>query len=163
MELDSRPLPPWQVFYCGGVEIYGTANCGYVDSNFICNCPEKLKEKFNFALHYDLLTNIYQHKMHIIEYLYPRQKLEKWEEFVSMLQQSDSIWSRYKRQKGCKYEDKLANSIKLVSKRHGIGAHANGFETHPELTPFEKLVLLIIKDIEREKQKKEFEVLISSF
>ena len=78
--------------------------------------------------------------------------MEKWDAFVAMLQKSDTIWSTYKRQRGVKYE------IKLVSKRHGVGQYTKGFESHPDVTPFDKLVLEIIKDIEKEKLKKESEV-----
>ena len=152
MESDGRLLPPWNVFCCGGASVYGTSSCCYVESNFICNCPDRNREKFNYTLHYDLLTNAYRNKMHIIEYLQPRQKMEKWDAFVAMLQKSDTIWSTYKRQRGVKYE------IKLVSKRHGVGQYTKGFESHPDVTPFDKLVLEIIKDIEKEKLKKESEV-----
>ena len=158
MESDSRPLPPWNVFSCGGASVHGTSSCGYVETIFICNCPDRNREKFNYTLHYDLLTNVYRSKMHIVEYLYPRQKMEKWDAFVAMLQKSDTIWATYKRQRGVKYEEKLSNAMKLVSKRHGVGQYANGFESHPDVTPFDKLVLEIIKDIEKEKLKKESEV-----
>ena len=159
MELDGRPLPPWNTFCCGGITVHGTSTCGMVETSYVCNCLEKNKDKFNYTLHYDLLANVYQHKMHIVEYLHPRQKMERWEDFVGMLQKSNTIWATYKHQRGSKYEEKLSNAIKLVSKRHGIGSFANGFETHPEMTPFDKLVIQIIKEIEIEKMKKDMEVL----
>ena len=76
-----------------------------------------------------------------------------------MLQKSNTIWATYKLQRGSKYEEKLSNALKLVSKRHSIGSFANGFETHPKMTPFDKLVIQIIKETEIGKMKKDTEVM----
>ena len=90
--------------------------------------------------------------------MYPRQKLEKWDEFIEFLQKSESIWSSFRKQAGLKYEDRLKTCIRLVSKRHGVGAALTAFETHPDMTAFDKLVLQIMREIELERQKKAFEV-----
>ena len=156
-ENDSdKLLPNWCTFNCGGKDINGTANCVASDGVFSCLCDLRKRPKFNFILHYDLLLRIKAENMHIIRYLFPGEKMKKWDEFAKNLNSDQqNIWSKFKLQSGKKYLERFEKCIDLVSTKHGIGSKDTGYELHEDLTNFDKVVISLIKEISNYESQKE--------
>ena len=45
--------------------------------------------------------------------------------------------------------------IEEVSKRHGVGKFSTGFESHSDITPYDELMLKMIKEIEKAEAQKQ--------
>ena len=144
----ERPSANWRTPFCGGVSVHGLNGCSDdISEGPRCVCTTK-PNNFNYQLHYMLAQAIKLENLHMDV------NCSKWDDFAGKLFTTGSF-NKYQQVIGGSLKIRFFNTmINEVSKRHGVGNYANGFETHPELTPYDILLLLMIQEREIAEEKK---------
>mmetsp|Transcript_33207 Transcript_33207/g.65930 ORF Transcript_33207/g.65930 Transcript_33207/m.65930 type:complete len:201 (+) Transcript_33207:939-1541(+) len=142
--------PNWRLPVCGGPEVHGTEDCVIDDMTgiFDCKCIPRPKQ-YNYDLHYRLAQSIFDAK------LYSDVNCSKWDEHCLQLFTVGSF-SCYQQCQGNTLKSRFfPTMIEEVSKRHGVGKFATGFESHPDITAYDELMLKMIKEIEKAEAQKQ--------
>ena len=139
----------WRLPRCGGVLINGTADCILNDETGSreCKCLNPIKN-FNSEMHMSFAQAVYIHKLHIT-------KSEKeWEPIMNKLFTEGAL-------KNCKAVQAAAmktrffvDMVSATEKKHGLNDFATGFEAHPDVTPYDELMIKMIKEIGRAAEAK---------
>ena len=115
--------------------MHGTATCLYGDKGLVCFCPPgKPSPQFNYEFYYSFVLAIKTNKMHLTI------SEERWKDFATML--FGTQWIKYIPITGKNLKPKWFKQVILdVQKRHDFGKNSKAREAHPEITPFDKLVM----------------------
>jgi hypothetical protein len=139
----------WRTPNCGGPEVHGCAECVVnADGNVECKCKVKPKN-FDYALHMALAQTVF------IKGKHTDSSCDSWDQFVHSLFEPTGIFSKYEEVQGKTIRERFFTTmVDDVSKRHNVGKYANGVETHPDVSPYDSIMLKMIKEMEEEKVKK---------
>jgi hypothetical protein len=140
------PSIKWRFPCCGGEDAHGTMECDWDDSGdrWICNCQQK-PSNFNFMMHNALAVEIHTRKLHV------ESSVDNWTKFAMELFSQRGVFKTYAQIQGPTLRQRFFGTmIADVKFRHGLD---NGYETHPEISKYDSLMLGMIKDIEEKEAK----------
>lgn len=128
--------------------MHGAASCGYIDKEFHCFCVKK-PTNFNYEVHFIIAQAVFAKKKHLDK------NCDAWDSFVANLFLEGAL-KRYTQVQGKTVKERFFNTmLEEVAARHDIDG--KGFETHPNLTPYDKLMLKMTKEIKHAENIKKFE------
>ena len=156
---EHEPLPPvksnkvkinWRNPCCGGKLVHGTENCRRDEDTGVwrCACVDKPKN-FDYEVHHIVATYVLFKNLHL------EKSGDKWDECISKLFQDGALKTCVPISGKNLKERFFKNMIKNTQERHALGDSA-GFETHPDVTPYDALMLKMMKEIESVEAKKKF-------
>jgi len=140
----------WRNPCCGGSLAHGTVNC-MRDAKGIwrCVCANKPKN-FDYEIHHQIAVQVFSKKLHL------EKSGEKWDAEILQMFTLGSF-KKYQQIQGKTMKERFFNTmVEEVEKRHALGDSA-GFEIHPEISPYDKVMLTMMKEIETADAKKKFE------
>lgn len=145
----TKKVLEWRKPLCGGHEVNGSKDCSVDEKTGVetCNCVMKPKG-FNYPLHYIIAQAVFLRKAHLSKHL------SDWEVVTFHLFDSGGFKNYSPVQAQTIKTRFFDNMVSSVSQKHGIGEYATGFETHPEVTPYDDIMLKMIRAIEVADQAK---------
>lgn len=132
----------WRKPLCGGKDINGSADCSVDEDSGeeSCKCIVPPKN-FNFPLHHILAQAVFVKKMYLTK------NETEWDKFALWMFTVGGF-KNYKQIQGATLKVRFhTEMVKLVQQKHGLGPFANGFEAHPEKTPYDKNMIKMIEEI----------------
>ena len=137
----------WTKSKCGGVLINGTPECVLDEKTNIraCFCINPLK-RFNFEMHYAVAQTVYVNK------LYLTKKETEWDPVTFKLFSTGALMN-CKPVQGVALRNRFADMVKATEMKHGLNTYATGFEAHPDVTPYDALMIKMIKEITKAKEE----------
>jgi hypothetical protein len=131
----------WRLPICGGLPAHGSDGCGY-DSNNIWKCICQVKPiNNNFELGMALgvaVRSYYPDRKRKDQPIFKSRNAKEWNAFAIFLF-SNAPFSRFLPITGDTLKTKCDDKMNEVKKRHDLGTHASGFETHPEISNYDKI------------------------
>jgi hypothetical protein len=107
-------------------------------------------KNFNYELHYTIAVFIYNKKLHL------EKSGEKWDSNTLSLFTTGAL-KKFQQVQGSTLKERFQNTmLGEIEKRHAFGDSA-GFETHPDYTPYDKLMLLMKMEMEEVKARSAYE------
>jgi hypothetical protein len=151
VKTDNKEKLNWRTPQCGGILVNGTATCTSIDSElnspgeYICNCLIPPKNT-NFIANYLLLQAVLAKAMHLTV------DGKAWNSFAFTLF-TTGVFKKYAQIQGPTLKSRLDSILTEISKKHGLGDYAVGFEAHPDETAYDTLGIKLI--LAREKKEAE--------
>jgi hypothetical protein len=136
---------PWRVSCCGGITAVGGKDCGGDPNDFDkwkCLCGHNKNEKMNYYYH-ALVDCIKRHRAHLSG------STPLWETIQTELY--TTYFKGFMKVTIQTLKDRWKMIQSETRKKFDL---SNGFDTHPELKPFDRLVLSLMKEIEAEESKR---------
>jgi hypothetical protein len=143
---NPKPSVPWRIPKCGGIDIHGLETCCFDGTVWNCCCLKK-PSGFHFEYHFYFAQHVYLKKLHLSV------NCTLWDECAANLFSTGALRG-FRSVQGEAMKSRFFDTmISDVSKRHDVGVGAAGFECHPAITPYDKLILKMIKEIEEKKEQ----------
>jgi hypothetical protein len=137
---------PWRVSCCGGITAVGGKDCGGDPNDFDkwkCLCGHNKNEKMNYYYYHALVDCIKRHRAHLSG------STPLWETIQTELY--TTYFKGFMKVTIQTLKDRWKMIQSETRKKFDL---SNGFDTHPELKPFDRLVLSLMKEIEAEESKR---------
>jgi hypothetical protein len=152
----ASKLPPvdWRSPTCGGSAVNGTEFCILdEETNKVdCKCINPPKA-FNATTHFILAQAIFNGKYHLTR------ECAQWEMLAQNLF-SIGAFKKYSFVLGKTLKIRFDDQVKIIRKKHDLPeiidgvSTSQGFETHPDITPYEALIIKMIEDMDQQITKK---------
>ena len=159
MEAPIKLKLGWRLPLCGGFLIHGSNDC-VLDENtnlIICKCPRK-PSNFNYEVHFVIAQAVFAKKMHL------NKNGDSWDAFALTLFSDNGGFKKYTQVQGKTLKERFFHTmVEEVSKRHGVGEFADGREAHPDVTPYDNLMLKMVEEMTKQEQAKKSEADKKSF
>ena len=140
----------WRIACCGGPRIHGTDQCLFgEDGSIVCVCQKRTKN-FNFPNHFYLAQFIQSKKLHLTVCGVT------WNQ-ASFTLFTTGCFKKFKQVLGPALKSRFYSMVEDVKSRHGLGEKATGFETHPPVTPYDEILIKMMKEMYEQKEKAEFD------
>ena len=141
----------WRQPNCGGIAVHGSKECVLIETSgkYICFCLNKPKG-IDYEICYHLAQAVYVNKLHL------NNSGEAWDKVTFDLFSTGKFKLYLQVQSKTLTERFFSTMIKEVSSRHSLG-DAAGREAHPDITPYDELMLKMIKAIENKAALKKLE------
>jgi hypothetical protein len=135
----------WREPKCGGIAAHGTSECEYDDQGlWVCKCVHPPKN-MNYEMAMALAVEIKKQNL----YLKDNSRIKDFDVFVLGLFGQFGKFKEYQLIQGTSIRQRFFSTmINDVKGRHGI---TSGFETHPEVSKYDGLMLKMIKEMDIEK------------
>ena len=152
--MSDRVKIKWRAPLCGGFSVHGSIHCVPIEEaggEIECHCVSK-PVNFNYEIHHLIPISVFGKRMHLDK------NCERWEVFCGQLFSDTGTLKKYEPMQGKTLKDRFFNTmIEECSKRHGVGKYAIGREAHPDLTPYDSIMLKMIKEMEDAEARKKAE------
>jgi hypothetical protein len=136
----------WRFPCCGGALVHGTSECNWVQGKWECHCIDR-PNNFNYDLHYILAVEVSNRKIHL-----DAKCGKKWSELAAMLFAENGPFRTYMPVQGQTLKQRLEHMLTEVKGRHGL---ESGYETHPEESKYDNLLLSMLRDVEEQAYQKD--------
>ena len=136
---------PWKQFKCGGFDIQGCVSC----SNDLCTCKCEFRPHVNYYLNYWFALSVQKHQAHLSS------KTPVWSKVRTEIFAPEGILFGYLPLEIRYLRERWNKITSEVTQRHGI---FTGFETHPHITPYDNLILKLVKQKELKDEEEDEEL-----
>lgn len=130
----GKRLIPWRVSNCGGPAIHGTNQCIFDDNTGLTSrCFCNPIPNSNYFLKYTLVALLVEAKSWEFN-------TQDWDRFSATILQKKSQFQGYNAPGGQQLKKQQTAFVADFVARHDYGPNAKGFETHPAMSNYDRLV-----------------------